>query len=167
MVILGFFWKYWSCWTPSLVLWIIVLILAIKWCRVGQLSSMKFRMKSELWSQIPQVLLIPVSSLTHHPKTCESCLKRTADLETFPEHSRNNIKFLKLNNKNNDMDIILSGIIFCTNFVPLEDRERDIGSLAANEIDKWQCQGSYECYCRNLEFNSLTNSLRLLKHQRM
>ena len=63
-------------------------------------------------------------------------LKRTADLETFPEHSRNNIKILKLNNKNNDMDIILSGIIFCTNFVPLEDRERDIGSLAANEIDK-------------------------------
>ena len=34
------------------------------------------------------------------------------------------------------MDIILSGIIFDTNFVPLEDRERDIGSLAANEIDK-------------------------------
>ena len=63
-------------------------------------------------------------------------MKRTADLETFPEHSRNNIKFLKLNNKNNDMDIILSGIIFYTNFVPLEDGERDIGSLAADEIDK-------------------------------
>ena len=167
MVILGFFWKYWSCWTPSLVLWIIVLILAIKWCRVGQLSSMKFRMNSELWSQIPQVLLIPVSSLTHHPKTHESCLKRTADLETFLERSRNNIKNLKLNNKNNDMDIILSGIIFDTDFVKFEDRKRDIGSLAADEIDKWQWQGSYECCCRNLEFNSLINSLSLLKHQRM
>ena len=63
-------------------------------------------------------------------------LKRTADLETFPEHSRNNIKNLKLNNKNNDMDIILSGIIFYTNFAPLEDRKRDIGSLTADEIDK-------------------------------
>ena len=167
MVILGFFWRYWSCWTPLLVLWLIVLILAIKWCRVGQLSSMTLRMKSKLWSQIPQVLLIPVSSLTHHPKTCESCLKRTADLETFPEHSRNNIKILKLNNKNNEMDIILSGIIFDTNFVPLEDRKKDIDSLTTDEIDKWQWQGSHECYCRNLEFNSLTNYLSLLKHQRM
>ena len=63
-------------------------------------------------------------------------MKRTADLEIFPEHSRNNIKNLKLNNKNNDMDIILSGIIFDTDFVTLEDRKRDIGSLAADEIDK-------------------------------
>lgn len=63
-------------------------------------------------------------------------MKRTADLETFPEHSRNNIKILKLNNKNNEMDIILSGIIFDTDFVKFEDRKRDIGSLAADEIDK-------------------------------
>ena len=63
-------------------------------------------------------------------------MKRTADLETFPEHSRNNIKILKLNNKNNEMDIILSGIIFDTNFVPLEDRKKDIDSLTTDEIDK-------------------------------
>ena len=63
-------------------------------------------------------------------------MKRTADLETFLERSRNNIKNLKLNNKNNDMDIILSGIIFDRDFDTLEDRKRDIGSLAADEIDK-------------------------------
>lgn len=34
------------------------------------------------------------------------------------------------------MDIILSGIIFDTDFVKFEDRKRDIGSLAADEIDK-------------------------------
>lgn len=45
-------------WTPLLVLWTVVLILAIKWCRVGQLSSKEFKMKSELWVLCKHVLLL-------------------------------------------------------------------------------------------------------------
>ena len=65
-------------------------------------TALKQEIQHEIQTLIPapQVLLILVSSLTRHPKTRESCLKRIVDLEAFPECSSNNIKNLKLNKKN-------------------------------------------------------------------
>ena len=100
-------------------------------------ASLKKEIQNEVRALLPdpQVLLTLLSSLTRHPKTHESCLKRTADLETFPERSSNKIKKLKLNNENKDMDIVVSGISSDADFVPLGDSERDVGSHAADETD--------------------------------
>ncbi len=100
-------------------------------------ASLKKEIQNEVRALLPdpQVLLTLLSSLTRHPKTRESCLKRTADLETFPERSSNKIKKLKLNNENKDMDIVVSGISSDADFVPLGDSERDVGSHAADETD--------------------------------
>nr|POE55391.1 hypothetical protein CFP56_61659 [Quercus suber] len=76
-------------------------------------ASLKQDIQNEVRTSLldPHVLLTLLSSLTCHPKTRESSLKRTADFEKLPEHSNNNIKKLKLNDENKDMDIVVSGII--------------------------------------------------------
>lgn len=100
-------------------------------------ASLKQEIQNEVRTLLPdpQVLLTLLSSLTRHPKTRESSLKRTADFEKFPELSNNNIKKLKLNDENNDMDIVVSGINSDTDFVPLGDSERDVGSPVIDETD--------------------------------
>ena len=100
-------------------------------------ASLKQEIQNEVRTLLPdpQVLLTLLSSLTRHPKTRESSSKRTADFEKFPERSNNNIKRLKLNDENKDMDIVVSGINSDTDFVPLGDTKRDVGSPLIDETD--------------------------------
>lgn len=81
----------------------------------------------------PQVLLTLLSSLSNHSKNQQ--LKRTAELEKFPEHSRSSVKKLKTDIENKDADIIIGGLNFDPDVALPEISERIVGTSTDDGLD--------------------------------
>ncbi|BBH01972.1 hypothetical protein Prudu_012398 [Prunus dulcis] len=81
----------------------------------------------------PQVLLTLLSSLSNHSKNQQ--LKRTAELEKFPEYSRSSVKKLKTDIENKDADIIIGGLNFDPDVALPEISERIVGTSTDDGLD--------------------------------
>ncbi|KAM1057176.1 hypothetical protein ACFX2A_031156 [Malus domestica] len=105
--------------------------------KVYVLESFKQEFQNEVRNLLPdhQVMLTLLSSLSSHSKSQQLSLKRTAELEKFPEHSPKRLKKMKTDVGNKDSDIVVGGLNFDPDVASPENSERVAGTSTADALD--------------------------------
>ncbi|XP_052200530.1 uncharacterized protein LOC127806944 isoform X2 [Diospyros lotus] len=86
------------------------------YCSRNQMLDSCVPLKEEIQNEVrislpdPQVLLSLLSSLNTHYKSPESCLKRKEGSQIILDQSVNSVKKLKIDSRNDDDDILVSGV---------------------------------------------------------
>lgn len=101
------------------------------------LESFKQEFQNEVRNLLPdhQVMLTLLSSLSSHSKSQQLRLKRTAELEQFPEHSPKRLKRMKTDVGNKDSDIVVGGLNFDPDVASPKNSERVAGTSTADALD--------------------------------
>ncbi|XP_009352441.2 LOW QUALITY PROTEIN: uncharacterized protein LOC103943806 [Pyrus x bretschneideri] len=105
--------------------------------KVYALESFKQEFQNEVRNLLPdhQVMLTLLSSLSSHSKSQQLSLKRTAELEQFPEHSPKRLKRMKTDVGNKDSDIVVGGLNFDPDVASPKNSERVAGASTADALD--------------------------------